>query len=109
RLKMDNIAPLFLNTSSPIALFADARQLAQTYALFGNVEYDFSDQLTLIGGIRGSKDKKHFEQVLNVATPCAGEPFPQFDRIQPSLVPFCGVAASNVFTDATAGDYTRIN
>lgn len=110
RLKLNNIAPLFLDTPGAIALTVRANQLSKSYAIFGNVEFDLSPQLTVIAGLRGSKDKKHFEQVLNVNLPCdPANPFPGYASINPADVPVCGQAASNVFTDETVGALTRID
>jgi len=110
RLSLDNIAPLFLDTPGQIALTAVAKQISQSYAIYGNVEYQFTPELKLVVGARGSKDKKHFQQVLNVNLPCdATNPFAGYDTLRPSDVPVCGIAASNVFTDAAVGGLTRIS
>lgn len=110
RLRLNNIAPLFLDTPSQIALTVRANQLSTSYAIFGNVEYDLSPKLTVIAGLRGSKDKKHFEQILNVNLPCdPANPFPGYGTINPKDVPVCGQVASNVFTDEAVGNLTRIN
>lgn len=110
RLKLNNIAPLFLDTPNAIALTVRANQLSKSYAAFANVEYDLTPKLTVITGLRVSKDKKHFQQVLNVNLPCdASNPFPGYGSTNPADVPVCGLAGSNVFTDESVGGLTRIN
>ena len=111
KIRLDSIAPLYLNTpGGGIAIIVDGKQTSKTYAIFGNVEYDVSPQLTVIAGLRGSKDKKHFEQILRYALPCdPTDPFANYDELRGSQVPTCGTIATNAFTDQTVGDLTKIN
>lgn len=110
KIRLDSIAPLYLDYPFALAIIVAGVQRSKTYAVFGNVEYDISPQFTVIAGLRGSKDKKHFEQNLRYALPCsATNPFSEYVDHTASQVPTCGTIASNVFTDATVGDKTRIN
>lgn len=109
KIVLDDIAPLYLNTPTPIAIVITGQQVSKSYALFGNAEFDVLPKLTFIAGLRGSRDEKHFEQVLTYALPCdPNNPFPNYASTIGSSVPTCGSIASNVFTDATAGGLTRI-
>ena len=110
KIRLDSIAPLYLDYPFALAIVVDGTQRSKTYAIFGNVEYDVSPQFTVIAGLRGSKDKKHFEQILRYALPCnATNPFAEYTTLRGSQVPTCGTIATNVFTDATVGNKTRIN
>lgn len=109
KIRLDTIAPLYLDFPFALAIVVNGVQRSKTYAIFGNVEYDINPRFTVIAGLRGSRDKKHFEQKLTYALPCdAANPFAGYDRLRGSQVPTCGSIASNVFTDATVGDKTRI-
>ena len=109
KIVQDTIAPLYLNTPTPIAILIDGEQISKSYAIFGNAEFDLSPKFTLIVGARGSRDKKRFEQTLTYVLPCdAANPFPGYERLTGSQVPFCGAIATNIFNEATAGDLTRI-
>jgi outer membrane receptor protein involved in Fe transport len=110
KIRLDTIAPLYIDTPNALAIVVDAEQTSRTYAAFGNLEYDLNPQLTVIAGLRVSKDKKHFEETLTYALPCsATDPFGNYDEVRGSKVPTCGAIASNIFTDATVGDLTRID
>jgi len=110
KIQLDTIAPLYIDTPNALAVVLDGEQRSKSFAAFANVEYDLTPQFTFIGGLRGSKDKKHFEQTLTYALPCnRADPFPRYAELRGSQVATCGAIAKNVFTDATAGDLTRID
>lgn len=110
KIVQDTIAPLYLNTPTPIAILVQGEQVSKSFAVFGNAEFDLSPKLTFIVGARGSRDKKHFEQVLSYGLPCdEANPFPGYEGLSGTEVPVCGTLASNVFTDETAGSLTRIS
>lgn len=46
----------------------DARRIGQTnaWAVYGDVNYDLTDDLTLVGGLRYSKERKAFSQLVRV-------------------------------------------
>lgn len=80
------------------------------YAAFGQLEYELSDAVTLIGGLRYSRDKRHFEQVYpvySILTPNNILPFrdPADFLLRSHTV--TGLLLSNDFTDENAGGLTR--
>lgn len=59
--------PLYFIEGAPHGelTFNYSRQNVKTYALFGNVEFELSPQLTLLGGARYTKSKRSFEGCTN--------------------------------------------
>ncbi|MFZ8887171.1 MAG: TonB-dependent receptor [Steroidobacteraceae bacterium] len=51
----------------PIDVGTVASLETQSYSLFGQLEYDLTDDLTLIAGLRGMREEKDFGLVLGVA------------------------------------------
>ena len=102
--KQDVIVPLFYNA---VALGVDARLKAKGYAAFVNLEYDLSPELTIIGGIRGSRDVKSIQQINGIYLPLA--PATDFSGWEENAnLPLGAVVAENVFTDATANGFNRL-
>lgn len=62
-------------------------------AIYGQVEYDITDDVTIIGGVRYSQDKKYFEETVIVG-------FPGTITGPDEILDFSG---STPFTDAAAG------
>lgn len=55
---------------------------AENWSVFGQVEYDFTDQITVIGGLRWSDDQKDFSLTQIYAEPDVGIPPTQVFDIQ---------------------------
>ena len=60
----------------------DATQDTDAYAVFGQVEYDVSDALTLIGGLRYSFEEKSYERLVSYSF----ERVPGIDVLDPDFV-----------------------
>ncbi|MCB2014607.1 MAG: TonB-dependent receptor [Sphingobium sp.] len=77
----------------------------RSYAIFGNIEHRFTDQLSLAVGARWTRDNKHFEQDLfyNLTDEALADFWPS----RPFGANVTGVFASNIFTDETVGALTR--
>jgi outer membrane receptor protein involved in Fe transport len=102
--KQNAIVPLFYNA---VALGVDTSMKVKGYAAFVNLEYDVSPQLTVIAGIRGSRDVKSIQQINGVYA--APEDNPDFDGyIENASIPLGAFLAGNIFTDATANGLNKI-
>lgn len=115
----DLVLPLFLTGPSasnplPSASIVDIDwQLdVESVALFGQLEYELTDTLSLIGGLRIGKDKKTFEQTLfnvGVNLPAGTTGFSQREFFRPQDF-FPGNVTSRdagqLFTRAAVGDLT---
>jgi iron complex outermembrane receptor protein len=73
---------LFLQATPTITVpltftrFIDDAQNVKSYAAFGQLTYDFTDQLSLTGGLRYSKEKKTYNRsTYTVLAGAAGAPF----------------------------------
>jgi iron complex outermembrane receptor protein len=73
----------------------------ESWAAFGQIEYQLTDQLTLIGGLRYTHEERHFEQV---SRDMAGV-IPVFIGVSPVPVP--GYVVFD-FTDESVGELTRV-
>lgn len=102
--KQDVIVELFYDA---VALGVDSRLKAKGYAAFVNLEYDFSPELTVIAGIRGSRDVKSIQQVNGIYLPLP--PATDFTGYElDANLPLGAAVAENVFTDATSNGFNRI-
>ena len=92
----------FVPESLAVSLTPEWQQELQSYAIFGQAEFDVNDTITLIGGVRWGNDKKDFEQTYIVSDPAdlfgVGAPVndPSFFTAYP-------------FTKAAVGDLTEID
>lgn len=104
---INHVAPLFVsNGGGGIALIVKGQQQASGEALFGNGEFDFGDQVTLITGLRLSQDKKHFQHRYSIGLPVdPNNPWP--DYISTANVAYKSLILDNVFSDTTAPGLTR--
>ena len=101
-IELDVIAPFFQDFPSAIMLDAKAKQEAEGLAAFANIEYDLSDEWTLIVGARVSRDEKEIDQINGFFLPLdPANPFPGNEDT--TNVPVGGFAGGNEFTDATIG------
>lgn len=55
--------------------YADSSLKSESYAAFGQVDYDISDQLTMTLGLRYSQDKKSGAEEVYIAVPMTGDYF----------------------------------
>ncbi len=69
--------------------FTDTELDSRNWSVFGQMEYDFTQQLTLIAGLRWSDDKKDLDFLQSYAEPDAGIPLSQIFDI--SAVPIAGL------------------
>lgn len=69
--------------------FTDYKLDSSNWSVFGQMEYDFTQQLTLIAGLRWSDDTKDLEFLQQYAEPDAGIPLAQIFDI--SAVPIPGL------------------
>lgn len=91
-----------------LGIHSDYELDLESYSVFGQLEYDLTDTVTLIGGLRFANDKKKFEQVnQQVASLVSG---PDFMSIPDyfNAIPLA-VVAENVFTKEVAGDLTELD
>tara|TARA_R110002110_G_scaffold157570_1_gene354483 strand:+ start:31582 stop:33777 length:2196 start_codon:yes stop_codon:yes gene_type:complete len=75
--------------SDSAAQFTDYTLDSSNWSVFGQVEYDFTQQLTLIAGLRWSDDSKDLEFLQQYVEPDAGIPLTQVFDI--SAVPIAGL------------------
>ena len=102
--KQNAIVPLFYNA---VALGVDTSMKVKGYAAFVNLEYDVSPQLTVIAGIRGSRDVKSIQQRNGVYLAPADNP--TFDGyVENANIPLGTFLTGNIFTDATANGLNKI-
>ena len=73
--------------SDSAAQFTDVTVDATNWSVFGQAEYDFSNQLTLIAGLRWSDDEKDIDFVQSFEEPDAGIPRSQVFDIASAPVP----------------------
>ena len=60
-------APNSLGASpGPFDLGVDAKLKTDSYSLFGQIEYDLSDRMTLIAGVRGIREEKDYVFAQNI-------------------------------------------
>ncbi|WP_159872212.1 TonB-dependent receptor [Novosphingobium sp. 9U] len=111
KVNLRNFIPLLLNVPSvTFAQRVDGQQRSRSYAAFGNVEWDATPTITVIGGLRVSKDKKHFNQDLRFVLPAdPANPFPNYWNTMALDIPYGDTIAQNLFDESTAGSLTRIN
>ena len=57
---VDQVTGLYNGAYFPIALAADWEQTTESYSIFGQADYELSERLTLIAGVRVGRDKKDF-------------------------------------------------
>lgn len=98
-------------TATPTATVIDIDWAleSESFAGFGQIEYDLTDTVTLIGGLRLNKDTKNFEQTrdaVGLALPAGTTRFAtralhRFFEGETSRTP------QHTFTRAVAGDLTR--
>ena len=102
--KQNAIVPLYYNAA---ALGVDTSMKVKGYAAFVNLEYDVSPQLTVIAGIRGSRDVKSIQQINGLYA--APEDNPNFDGyVENASIPLGDFLDGNIFTDATANGLNKI-
>ena len=90
-----------------VALKANVYQRSKGYAVFGNAEFDLASNLTLITGLRGSRDDKTIQQVNGIYQPTdPANPFAGYEAN--ANLPVGPAVGENVFTDATAGGLNHI-
>ena len=103
------IAPLYIQQGAgSIALLGTVHQRSKGYAIFANAEFDLAPQLTLIAGLRGSRDVKSIQQVNGIYSP-ADPTAPWAGYESETVLPTGALIAENVFTDATANGLNRLN
>ena len=91
---VDPASGLYVGPVFPIALSADWEQDTDSYSIFGQIEYDVMDNVTLIGGIRWGHDKKDFTDADNASLrSCPGFPIPTNCFLPPT-----GTGIPNVFS-----------
>lgn len=82
----------------------------ESLALFGQLEYELSDTLTLTTGLRWNKDEKHFEQIgrsIGVTLPAGTTSFTTPELFRPDTAgTITSVGEIHTFTDEVAGDLT---
>ena len=117
----DTIVPVLVGLtgappSSPdrldaLSLLINFDQELRSMALFGQVEFDISDKITLIAGLRLNNDRKDFEQILRFATIEYLSTDPNFDTVFDirNFVVTGDAAPPNVFTREEVGDLTRLD
>ncbi len=102
--RQDVVVPLFYNA---VALGVDTSTKVKGYAAFVNLEYDVSPELTVIAGIRGSRDVKSIQQINGVYAPPADNP--TFEGYEDNAnIPLGAFLDGNIFTDATANGLNKI-
>lgn len=97
---VDATTGLYNGPFFPIALSADWEQDTDSYSIFGQVEYDFADAWTVIGGIRYGRDEKDFTDADNATLrSCPGFPIPTNCFLPPA-----GPGIANPFTGSYEED-----
>ncbi len=81
----------------PFDLAVDAQLETDSYSLFGQIEYDLSDRLTLIGGVRAILEEKDYDFVQSLYT----APTNAREIHQGTQIPI-GPDAGMPFTDSTS-------
>ena len=73
---LDPATGLYNGFSLPIELSGNWVMDTESYALYGQVEYDFNEKWTVLAGIRWTHDKKDFTDIDNATLrSCPGDPF----------------------------------
>lgn len=74
---VDPVTGLYNGFLFPIALSADWEQDTESYSVFGQLEYDLSEQFTVTAGLRVGHDEKDFTDTDNATLrDCPGFPIP---------------------------------
>ncbi len=99
------------NKLGALGLLIDFDQKLVSKAVFGQVEYDVTNQLTAIFGIRYNHDVKDFEQILRFATLDYNTTSPNFNSITEmrNFIVTGDADTPNIFTRQTVGDLTRLS
>ncbi len=95
-----------------LGFYADFDQTLNAYAAFGQIEYALTDKVTLIGGVRFSRDEKDFEEtypVYSMLTSNSILPFSRPDAFLQSSHQITGVVIEKDFTQQTVGDLTNLS
>lgn len=62
---VDPVTGLYNGDFFPLSLAADWKQVTKSYSAFAHVEYNISDQFSVIGGVRYTKDDKDYNDFDN--------------------------------------------